>query len=568
MPYDQLNAVPKFAVARSEPLAGGLVSRWQPQYVRLDAYTDGLNVDLDDITRPSRRDGYSSCMGTVGLSTVTARASGILYYNPSNQSNRKIIMPVDDHAKTYYATAIGGNWSEVLASTTISIDPNGSDTPMFVVNDFAIMVRQTGEPVAIDSAGAAYIGPGNAWNPPDACVDGCAFLDRAYLLQRGAPNKAFYSSLLPTAAGFTASTTVNAQWSETSLGDTNGYFPVAPQSGGLAMAIRPWNSTSLLVFLNTCIDEIIPGSVYGSAHGSGATRRLLETRVGCCSRDSVVPSGQEMFFADQYGQIRSLGQTVNAAQAGVLPKPLSEPISDYLPGRVNKQYLGKIRSVVFKERLFVAFPLDSSTEANALAVYSLANKLWEGVWQFTHAIGRFMVSDLRGFGDELYFVDGSTTTGPAGGAEATKVMRLFDGEYEDDGEAIPFRYESPAMDFGVPELVKVPEMLEVEARADGGTTIQVSAQLDEDGIWQGVATQIVAAGSGFWISYPMTYPLVMPQQAALTRIRSSLKDLRNSGRCRFFRFRVAESTAGKQMAIAGWRVVTRPQPITGVTETI
>jgi phenylpropionate dioxygenase-like ring-hydroxylating dioxygenase large terminal subunit len=49
--------------------------------------------------------------------------------------------------------------------------------------------------------------------------------------------------------------------------------------------------------------------------------------------------------------------------------------------------------------------------------------------------------------------------------------------------------------------------------------------------------------------------------------RPSLKDLRNDAKCRFFRFRVNEETNGKQVALAGWRVVTRTQPFHGVTET-
>lgn len=570
MPYDILNqpaGSPDWMVYRSEPLVGGLNNRYQAQYIPTTAYSDGFNVDLDDVTRPSKRDGYSSAMGSAGLVTTNTRPSGLLYFNPSAAANRKIILPVNDHNKTYYATAIGGNWTEVFTAATASIDPTISETILYVVNDFVVMLRGAGaNPVSINTSAVAVVGGGTALDPPASGVDGCSFQNRAFILVAGAPTRLYYSKLIPTGAGFNfGGVTASAQWDTLAspvAPNTMGSFQLSPERGGIPVACRPWNQTSILVWFDSCIEEVIPGTAYGTAFFDGATRKVIENNIGCCSAFGVVASGNEFFFPDQYAQIRSLQQTISGEQQGVVGKPLSEAVKGFIPDRVNMQQTAKIRSVIFRDKMYVAFPLDTSTEANGVAVYSLATRLWEGVWKLTNSVQRWMVSNLRGFGDELYFTDGNVATVPMpDSVEATKVYRMLDSSYGDNGQPFVFEYISAAYDFGCPELVKIPHLLELDVRGDGGLNVEVAAQLNEDGRWQGLTTTLVTPPtSTYWISYPMSYPLVNPGLAALARLRAHLEELDNSGRCRFLRFRVREQTLAKRCQIAGLRVLAEPQP--------
>ncbi len=323
------------------------------------------------------------------------------------------------------------------------------------------------------------------------------------------------------------------------------------------MAARPWNNQSIVVWFDGSIEEVIPGSDFTatSSFYTGASRRVIEPKIGCCSRDSVISSGQDFFFCDQYGQVRNLSQTVTADQAGVVAEPLSDRIKTELPGRVNKTYLSKMRSIIFKDKLLVAYPRDGATEANAIAVYSLTHKHWQSIWVFPRPIARWMVCNIAGLGDQLFFFDGGTTSNPTTAA-ATYLYRMFQETWTDDGSAVPFQFDSKAFDFSRPDLDKVPDFLEIEALAETGGSVQASAQYDENGRWLALEeSPFELESGGSWITYTMTYPVTAP----LTTLHRKAMTMTSKPSARFHRFRIREETSGKKFALTGLRFAAKPQ---------
>ena len=542
MAYDLLNKVAgKMLVWRSEPLRGGLLNDIRPQYLPEPFYSDGLNVDLDDETEPSRRDGYVVTGNTLGaLSALTFRPSGGLDFYPSTGANRKVFMAVNGDNKIVYATSLTSAWVDTIPTVDAVID----ECKMIQAGNMVLVLRGSSAPVGSDDTGAATVSGLAATDAPANGVDAVYLFNRIWLLVGSSQTYLYYSISVPTAAG------VIGQWAE-GTATTGGRLVLAAEAGNVPVAMTPWNQQSLIVFFNRCIEEVAvdPGDPY-----SGSIRRIIEPYFGCSARDSVVSVGQELFFQDQFGQIRSLLQTVNAEQAGVSPDPLSRSISAIIPGRLTMSSLAKTRGVVFKNRLLFAVALDGLTEAFHVVVYNLAQKRWEGLWKLPRAVRQFMVSNIRGQGDELYYFDGTVAGSPlAATAAATKFYRFFNGAYTDDGAAIPWSFTTRALDGTVPESNKLPEWVEFEFDADAGATITAECQVDEDGTWQslGDATEVFGSG-GTWITYPLTYP-ILPPLTSLTRALYHMPALENSGRGRFHRFRVGDGVAGKQVALRAVR---------------
>ena len=546
-------------VTLSEAFMDGMITRWQAQFLADTAYSFALNANLDDITRPKRRDGFSKSGITTGdLDNLTSRPSGGLYFNPSSTGSRKIFLAVNAHNAFYYATSLSGAWTNAQTGAAADIDPASDDCVMFQVADVVFALRGTSEVVAFNSSGVGLVSTGTGNSPPTSGVDGFSFLNRAWILTSGNPPKLYYSILLPTQAG------IDTQWERTTPTATAGFFSLAPEVGAQPIAARPWNGQSVVVWFDSSVEEVIPGSDFTatSSFYTGAIRRVIEPKIGCCSRDSVVSSGQDFFFCDQYGQVRNLSQTVTADQAGVVAEPLSDRIKEEIPGRVNTTYLSKMRSIIFKDKLLVAYPRDGATEANAIAVFSLTHKIWTSIWLFPRPIARWMVCNIAGLGDELFFFDGGTTSNPTTAA-ATYVYRMFRGTYLDDATAIPFEFETRAHDFGRSDLNKEPRFVEVDLRGDQGCSVVVSVQYDENGLYNELSSSpvLLTAGGGTWIDYVpnMDYPLIAPVTALARRTLQMTRDNATWGAARFHRFKVREATGGKSFALAGLRFAAQPK---------
>lgn len=576
MAYGVLNIAAKgpdegttLAIFRSEPYTGGVVSRYSPQFIDDNQASRLVNVDLDDITRPKLRDGYlilgdstAEMEDGINAGLLAKRIAGFGYLQTAT-GTKLFFIAIDNgtSGRCYFRTnlAVGGSWSEALLSSA-SFYVNTADAIVFQANDGLVVIPDSAtSPVVLNSSGVLFAGSGGTanLNPPTGVVDGCYMLNRVWLFKQGTatlPPSLHYSKVLPA-----IDATWNAMFNQdgaTVASSIAGRLQLSPNNGSGAVAVKPWNEASLICFFNNCIEEVL---VFPTSPQGGSERRVIESRWGCGSRGSVVTIGLNMYYLDQYGFYRALAQTVTGAQAGNADLPLSDPIGDELPGRLNKAYMSKVQAVAFKDKLYVAYPRDNATESRHVAVYSLARQRWEGYWRLNRPVGKWVVSGLRGQGDELWYSDASTNANIS-----PKLYRMFPGTYTDNGIGYFYRESSKALDFGQPECDKRVHAVQVEINGDPGATALVSVESDEDGVDQQFENELVVEGpSGN--SFPLTnadytlsassFPLMDPQPTVQEKKFRGSELGSEWGRGRTLRLTIRSTSSGKRFERMGWRIM-------------
>jgi hypothetical protein len=574
------------AVVRSQPVTGGLNNRYSPLYIGEDQYAECVNGTLDDLTRPSLRDGYSVMPnmsdGILGSTTFSGvdhsnhRIAGAAELHTS-AGNKFMFIAVDATAsgECFYRTSVGsgGAWSIATVDGTNSLAVQTDEAIVFQANDGLVIIPDESLNLhTFDDTGALNDGDNINTSPPRGVVDGCYMLSRIWLFKDGTattPPELHYSKLLPDMSdpstqfnrdGISVSTTIA------------GRLQLSPNRSGQARAVEPWNETSLMVFFDSSIEEIL---IISANPQADSLRRVIEPNIGCASPQAVVSVGQEMYFMDQYGQVRSLQQTVTSAQGGVVAKPLSEPIAAEIPGRVNLDSLRKCRMAVYKDKLYVAYPRNASEEATAVAVFSLAYRIWEAIWLPAHALGQFVLTDMRGRGEDLWTADGGSGVSGDLFPAAAKLYRWFPGTYTDDGSSIDFLEVSRAFHLGVPEADKIADWLEIEASGSAQVQAQISINVNESGPFTKLDPPFVIdvpAGGSFPLIDPDDFPVIDPDDFPLvdsvnvgtTRKKYSLYPLEDSGRGRAMQVKIeVNSESGKQFKRSGYRMMLRQEPYEG-----
>ena len=462
MPIKPLNelAEQKLMVT-SAPLTSGVINRFFRREIPETAAQELKNIDASDPVVPQRRDGYAPiAIGTSGIDGgyTSKRIGALAWFNPSVGDKFFVIsIPSLGSGKLYRTrdvTSLG--WEEIVTSEDASVDLGSTDSPWFQANDKLWMLPGPGGRIAVigDDAIAEVAGDDPA-DAPAGAVDGVYLLERVFLL---VGRKVFWSGSLPTSAvgGFDE--------------DTQS-LTMSPNRGASSVAMRSWRDGSLIVWFDLTVEEM----VVDPSDPSDSIRNVIESSIGCCSRASVVSLGDDFYFADQWGQIRSLKRSGEGKNMGVVPVPLSEPIKAEIPGRVNKLAMAKIRTVVFDDHMEVYYPRDSSTEANARFTWDFSTKSWYGPDVLADPVGQVTVSNIRERGEERFSTNGESAS------PAANVFLWDQGAYTDNGDAIEFLETTRSMDLGAPESRKRWMWLELEYYGDSGVAPTVEARRQEDG---------------------------------------------------------------------------------------
>jgi len=113
-----------------------------------------------------------------------------------------------------------------------------------------------------------------------------------------------------------------------------------------------------------------------------ASTRVLTNEVGCVARKSIVQVGNQVLFLSDNGVYGT--QFLDEYNLRGTETPLSEPINETIK-RINKNAWENSVATYFDNRYFIAVPLDSATENNAILVYNFLTKQWESVDQVNDA---------------------------------------------------------------------------------------------------------------------------------------------------------------------------------------
>ena len=149
------------------------------------------------------------------------------------------------------------------------------------------------------------------------------------------------------------------------------------------VGVSAWTLNEFLVFMRNSIFYINTGTDrYISGDGLSATSQIktLATDIGCSARKSVVQAGGGVFFLSDNGVYFLQPQPASAESMKLLTMadPISAPIDDVIQ-RINRNYAHRAVATYWNNRYYLAVPLDSSVDNNAVLVYNFILRQWESV---------------------------------------------------------------------------------------------------------------------------------------------------------------------------------------------
>lgn len=149
------------------------------------------------------------------------------------------------------------------------------------------------------------------------------------------------------------------------------------------IGVSAWTLNEFLVFMRNSIFYINTGTDrYISGDGLSATSQIktLATDIGCSARKSVVQAGGGVFFLSDNGVYFLQPQPASAESMKLLTMadPISAPIDDVIQ-RINRNYAYRAVATYWNNRYYLAVPLDSSVDNNAILVYNFILRQWESV---------------------------------------------------------------------------------------------------------------------------------------------------------------------------------------------
>lgn len=176
------------------------------------------------------------------------------------------------------------------------------------------------------------------------------------------------------------------------------------------VGVAPWTLNEFLVFMRNSIFYIGVGSNRYST-GDGLSNdsyvRTLATDIGCSARKSVVQAGGGVFFLSDNGVYFLQPQPASAESMKLLTMadPISAPIDDVIQ-RINRTYAHRSVGTYWNNRYYLAVPLDSSTDNNAILVFNFILKQWESVDTYPEGFDIFdFVVAKKGNQRRMYGVD-------------------------------------------------------------------------------------------------------------------------------------------------------------------
>lgn len=515
-----------------KPLLGGMNSRLHPRFIPEDTAAELINVDLDDPSQPMVRDGYAE---------IPARATGMK--SPSSTITGLGDFFADETAHLLLAAVPGGGtvgglyytanpddaagWTESLVTESPdgeqdgeTYDVGGEHPQFFTGLDSCWIVSGSAVPVHIMRTDGTLVSGGDrVTSPPLGGVGGMWFLDRPWILTR---NRIYWGKVL-AGPDEVAEASAFDRKDIPSDSAVAGFLNLSPTTGSRMIGVTPWRGTQIVLFGTQHIERVL----VNAADPLLSRRETLEARFGCVARDTITPVGPEIYFLDNYGEIRALAQTVTGEQRGVLVDPISDPIRSWFPNRINKQNMHKSFALIREERIWFFFPRDASQECDTIAVFhpgrtaALGRPVWESIWLLAHPASHGVNSTIRQGFPEQYIAN----TEFLPGTTKARVYRMYAGTFSDDGEPIVYRETSRAVDFNVPEAEIRPIWAQLEISGSAGVKMSVSARVDDNTGFSVRGELTVPADSK--TSYPILstdYPLLSSDHPLIGSVDQTLRD--------------------------------------------
>lgn len=161
-------------------------------------------------------------------------------------------------------------------------------------------------------------------------------------------------------------------------------FTINNGSNDQIVGIAPWTLNEFLVFMRNSIFYISVGNgryATSDALASDAILRTMVSDLGCSAKRTIVQANGGVVFLSDNGvyflQPSQVGSNESTRLMSVAD-PMSAPIDDVIQ-RINKNYSSRSVATYWNNRYYLAVPLDSSVDNNAILVYNFILNAWESV---------------------------------------------------------------------------------------------------------------------------------------------------------------------------------------------
>jgi hypothetical protein len=204
----------------------------------------------------------------------------------------------------------------------------------------------------------------------------------------------------------------------------------------------------------------------------------VSSDIGVGSHRSIANVGEDLYFMDQHGNVRSLLRTLQEGGSSVRSVPISLPIKD-ATDTIDPAFQRLSTAAFFNDRYWFSFT--TSSTARLHYTYNIITKAWEGPHVFKDASGnQIYIQEM-----EVSYVDPGGTgflgtkaahlylAGSTGLAEATaiQVYELDSTVFQDAAaEDIDFEFITAALNFEAPHQEKEIDWVELEMEKVSGTS--------------------------------------------------------------------------------------------------
>lgn len=501
---DQAPHVP--IVVSNRSASGGVNTFSSPLDIQMDQVVDLTNGYAPVPGVRKVRPGTSICASGPTFGPVLAMSE----YTPSTFLSKLLIVtpsaafPAAGHLKLWEWDGISPTFTLVatlsgMTSATLPVDiVTGVDLNVGQTPAVARIIQQDAPYDYVYAGAAASAVTGISAKPVAGFPLGIA-LDRGFLAGRiaTARGKIFYSDV--------------ASWNYTGWSPTVQAFAMGGGTKQEVVALKSFRQDEMIAFFSDRIEALIlDGDPFGVVAPSGAWGRVvIDTTIGCASRRSVATIGEDLFFVDQYGNVRSLARTITDNSQGTKTKPISYLIQSWID-RINPAAAATIQGAAFDRYYVISLPIDSAVTPSHTFIFDTINGAWFGPWIGTWSrVGSLAVATLNAAASSqdrnpTLYIGGAAT----GNAE---VFRTFSGT-SDDGAPIVFQETTKRETYPVPtaggvlgglEGRKKPLRERLYALPSAAQTMMVEARKD-GGAWKLIG---YAALTGDSPQLPLTGPI-------------------------------------------------------------
>jgi hypothetical protein len=180
--------------------------------------------------------------------------------------------------------------------------------------------------------------------------------------------------------------------------------------------------------------------------------------IGCIARDSIQVIGTDLVFLSDSG-LRSLGRTIQEKSAPL--RDLSKNVRDNFLALVAVENKEEIRSVYYEKEAFYLLTLPAS---GFTFCFDVRATLPDGAYRVT----RWDSIDPSSF---IVTNDNRLLLGKTDGIAEYK-------NFTDNGSSYVFSYLSPYLDFGRPDITKIPKKINVTVIGATNTTLALKWAFD------------------------------------------------------------------------------------------